>query len=97
MKAGILFFMCIIVIIDVFMFAAIYQSLDNDWFIAGEIGRNSLTYSESLWASINFASLLGSGTINPASSGAQAYAGVQTALTFISVAFIAAKTLSGDD
>lgn len=98
MQVGILFFVTVLVVVDLFMFAAIYQSLENDWFIQREPDRRNITFSESLWASVNFITLLGSGTINPASDTSSTWASIQTFATFFAiVVIIGSKTLSASD
>lgn len=98
MKHGILFFVAILVLVDLFLFAAIYQSLEDDWFVARDPERTSISFGEAMWASINFQSLLGSGSINPASDDARSWASIQTMLTFMTIiVVIGSKTLSADD
>ncbi len=98
MQVGILFFVTVLVVVDLFAFAAIYQSLDNDWFVQREPDRRNITFIEALWSSVNFITLLGSGTVNPASDTASTWAGIQTFATFFAiVVIIGSKTLSASD
>ncbi len=98
MKQGILFFLAVLLLVDLFLFAAIYQSLEDDWFVQNDPDRSHITFGEAIWASINFQSLLGSGSINPRSDSARAWASIQTLLTFLTiVVVIGSKTLSAID
>lgn len=98
MRVGILFFVAALVLLDLFMFAAIYQSFENDWYVQREPSRHSITFDEAMWTSTNFMTLLGSGTINPATQRASAVAAIQTFASFLAiVVVIGSKTLSSYD
>ena len=78
----------------VFVFSGIYHAYE-DFFIIYDTTRQRLSYDEALWLSMSTQSLLGQGDVSPTRVGPRVWMGIQTALTFATILFIAATGMEG--
>lgn len=96
MDPGVLFFVLALLIIDIFVFAGIYQSVRNQWSKLGDDGtnRSSLSFGEAMFYSISTGSLWGPGDILPAGSTTRTWSALQAGLSFAMIATFGIKSLS---
>ena len=99
MDPGVLFFVLTLLIIDIFVFAGIYQSVQGQWSKLGDDGtyKSSLSFGDAMFYSISTGSLWGPGDILPASSTARTWSAVQAGLSFAMIATFGIKSLSVED
>ncbi|MAE21254.1 MAG: hypothetical protein CMK92_02375 [Pseudomonas sp.] len=72
--------------LDILIFAMIYNSFDGGWTNSND-ELVDIGFAESMWVSINFASVLGSGDFQPVPGAPQTWASIQVYITM--AAFIA--------
>lgn len=98
MNPGMMLFITVIILVDILMFAALYQSYENAWYLVEDSSRAStIGFGDAIFYSVSTASLWGPGNILPSSQGTKTWSAIQALVSFGLLAAFGIKSLSSDD
>lgn len=88
MKFGLVFFVLILLLVDVLVFAGIYEAQKDEWMIAVDPDRHTMSFGEAVSYSISTATLWGPGDFYPMDATCRGWSSTQASLSFLLLALL---------